>query len=90
MLSLAVEPLTKGTEMRLRTAVLSLVLVMLLAVVPVTTSTAAVNQYVEDFTTRTYCDTPSTTVDWDYRVRGEVSGQLPPIMKKWLERVRGY
>jgi len=32
----------------------------------------------------------STTVDWDYRVREEISGVLPPIMKKWLERVRGY
>ena len=32
----------------------------------------------------------STTVDWDYRVREEISGVLPTIMKKWLERVRGY
>ena len=31
-----------------------------------------------------------TTADWDYRVREEVNGEVPPIMKKWLERVRGY
>jgi hypothetical protein len=32
----------------------------------------------------------TTTVNWDYRVREEISGRLMPIMKKWLKRVRGY
>ena len=32
----------------------------------------------------------TTTVNWDYRVGTEVRGKLPPIMKKWLQRVRGY
>ena len=31
-----------------------------------------------------------TSADWDYRVREEVRGEVPPIMKKWLEKVRGY
>jgi len=31
-----------------------------------------------------------TTADWDYRVREEVNDKVPPKMKKWLLRVRGY
>ncbi|NQT37145.1 MAG: hypothetical protein HQ581_06630, partial [Planctomycetes bacterium] len=31
-----------------------------------------------------------TTADWDYRTRQEVRGDVPPTMKEWLERVRGY
>jgi len=31
-----------------------------------------------------------TTADWDYRTHEEVRGTVPPKMKKWLERVRGY
>ena len=31
-----------------------------------------------------------TTADWDHRTREEVSGAVPPKMKKWLLRVRGF
>jgi len=31
-----------------------------------------------------------TTADWDDRTREEVSGMVPPKMKEWLLRVRGY
>jgi len=31
-----------------------------------------------------------TTADWDYRTREEVRDDVPPTMKQWLERVRGY
>jgi len=31
-----------------------------------------------------------TTADWDYRTRQEINGEVPPTMKEWLERVRGY
>jgi len=31
-----------------------------------------------------------TTADWDYRTREEVRGTVPPKMKEWLLRVRGY
>jgi len=31
-----------------------------------------------------------TTADWDYRTRQELNNSVPPTMKKWLERVRGY
>jgi len=31
-----------------------------------------------------------TSADWDYRTRQEVRNEVPPIMKEWLERVRGY
>ena len=31
-----------------------------------------------------------TTADWDYRVREEIKDAVPPIMAKWLKRVRGY
>ena len=31
-----------------------------------------------------------STADWDYRTREEVSGAVPPKMKNWLLRVRGF
>jgi hypothetical protein len=31
-----------------------------------------------------------TTADWDYRTREELIGAVPPGMKKWLLRVRGF
>ena len=31
-----------------------------------------------------------TTADWDHRTREEVSGAVPPKMKNWLLRVRGF
>ena len=31
-----------------------------------------------------------TTADWDERTREEVAGKVPPKMKKWLKKVRGY
>jgi len=31
-----------------------------------------------------------TTADWDYRTRQELSNEVPPTMKEWLIRVRGY
>jgi hypothetical protein len=31
-----------------------------------------------------------TTADWDYRKRQELSNEVPPTMKEWLIRVRGY
>ena len=31
-----------------------------------------------------------TTADWDHRTREEVSGAVPPKMKKWLLRIRGF
>jgi hypothetical protein len=31
-----------------------------------------------------------TTADWDYRTREELTGAVPPKMKKWLLRVRGF
>jgi hypothetical protein len=31
-----------------------------------------------------------TTADWDHRTREELSGDVPPHMKKWLLRVRGF
>ena len=31
-----------------------------------------------------------STADWDHRTREEVSGAVPPKMKNWLLRVRGF
>jgi len=31
-----------------------------------------------------------TSADWDYRTRQELENRVPPTMKEWLERVRGY
>jgi hypothetical protein len=31
-----------------------------------------------------------STADWDHRTKEEVSGAVPPKMKKWLLRVRGF
>jgi hypothetical protein len=31
-----------------------------------------------------------TTVDWDHRIGPEISGNLSPVIKEWLPRVRGY
>jgi len=31
-----------------------------------------------------------TSADWDYRTRQELENKVPPTMKAWLERVRGY
>ena len=31
-----------------------------------------------------------TRADWDYRTREEIDDKVPPKMKKWLQRVRGY
>lgn len=31
-----------------------------------------------------------STADWDYRTRQEINDEVPPTMKEWLERVRGY
>jgi hypothetical protein len=55
-------------------AVLAVVLV--LVILPVVTSSAFVHQYVEDFTTRAYCDTLTTTAEWD-TLAAEI--RLPPL-----------
>ncbi len=31
-----------------------------------------------------------TSADWEYRTRQEINDDVTPIMKTWLERVRGY
>ena len=31
-----------------------------------------------------------TSADWDYRTRQELENRVPPTMREWLERVRGY
>ncbi|MDP6544311.1 MAG: DUF6055 domain-containing protein [Phycisphaerae bacterium] len=31
-----------------------------------------------------------TTADWDNRLREEIKGEVPLMMKEWLKRVRGY
>ncbi|MCK4681189.1 hypothetical protein KAT82_08675, partial [bacterium] len=48
-----------------------LISILLFALLSAAPSEATVNEYVEDFTTKLYCDTFNTTADWD-TLAGEI------------------